>query len=149
MQSAKLIVNPYKIKNFYMGNLPHGKDLLAELTHFCSEKVIQTGILIAIGAVKDATVGYYNQIEKKYQTLYFNKHLEIASLNGNISEKDNKTMVHSHILLTDSEGKAFGGHLMPGTTIFACEFWIFELEGEKLIRGYDEVTGLHLWKMGD
>ena len=140
------MVNSYKIKNLFMGKLPHGGDLLAELEKICSDKKIKTGILTAIGAVKNATVGFYNQSEKKYLKHQFDKPLEILSLNGNISIKDDKTMVHAHIVLSDSEGNSFGGHLMPGTTIFACEFWIFEIEGELLIRGFDEVTGLPLWK---
>ena len=129
-----------------MGKLLHGGDLLAELEKICSDKKIKTGILTAIGAVKNATVGFYNQTEKKYLKHQFDKPLEILSLNGNISIKDDKTMVHAHIVLSDSEGNSFGGHLMPGTTIFACEFWIYEIEGELLIRGFDEVTGLPLWK---
>ena len=140
------MVNSYKIKNFYIGKLSNGADLLSELESFCSEKGIKTGTLTGIGAVKDVTLGYYNQIEKKYYKLHFNKPFEITSLNGNISIKDNKAMVHAHIIISDSDGKTFGGHLMQGTTIFACEFWISELEGERLVRGYDEITGLPLWK---
>jgi len=141
------MVNPYKIKNCYMGKLPHGSDILTELGNFCQEKGISTGIFTAIGAVKNATLGFYNQTEKKYYKHYIDQPLEIVSLSGNISIKDEKPMVHSHIVLSDKDGNAVGGHLMSDTIVFACEFWIFELEGERLVRAYDEVTGLPLWEM--
>ena len=75
-----------------------------------------------------------------------NKKLEIASCMGNISLKDSEIMVHAHIVLADWEGKAFGGHLMPGTKIFAAEFQIQEYVGTELHRGKDEKTGLPLWQ---
>ena len=58
-------------------------------------------------------------------------------------------MVHAHVTLSDEQGNAFGGHLAPGTVIFACEFVIQELAGDALTRGFDEQTGLPLWQMSD
>ena len=50
-----------------------------------------------------------------------------------------------HIVLSDEEGKAVGGHVMPGTIIFAGEFIIHSYKGNELIRSLDEQTGLPLW----
>ncbi|MFC1496006.1 hypothetical protein ACFL52_01165 [Candidatus Margulisiibacteriota bacterium] len=46
--------------------------------------------------------------------------------------------------LADFEGKAYGGHLMPGTIVYAAEFVINEFVGAELKRGKDQVTGLPL-----
>ncbi len=55
-------------------------------------------------------------------------------------------MVHAHLTLGDSEGRAFGRHLAPGTLVFACEFAILEHESAiPLERQMDEPTGLFLW----
>jgi predicted DNA-binding protein with PD1-like motif len=35
---------------------------------------------------------------------------------------------------------------MEGTTIFACELFGRELQGKRLERTYDAVTGLKLWE---
>jgi predicted DNA-binding protein with PD1-like motif len=35
---------------------------------------------------------------------------------------------------------------MSPTTIFAAELHLVELEGESLVREYDETTGRYLWK---
>jgi uncharacterized protein len=46
----------------------------------------------------------------------------------------------------DVDGACVGGHVVPGCRIFACELILQELVGEPLERGYEEVTGLPLWR---
>ena len=40
-----------------------------------------------------------------------------------------------------------GGHLAPGTIVFACELIIEAFDGQELNRGMDRETGLPLWNM--
>ena len=129
-----------------IGRLAKGDDLLAALEALAQEHNITLGEVTAIGAVSQARLGYYNQEERKYYFLDLNRHLEILALAGNISIKDGKPMVHAHVTLGDSEGRAFGGHLAPGTLAFACEFAIQEFVSDiTLVRQMDEPTGLFLW----
>ena len=131
----------------FIGRLKHNDDLLEALTNFCKEQKITLGTFNVIGAVTCAKLGYYNQELQKYDgCVELNKKLEIASCMGNISLKDGEIMVHAHIVLADFEGKAFGGHLVPGAKIFAAEFHIQEYIGAELHRGKDQETGLPLWK---
>lgn len=130
----------------FIGRFQLGEDLLSSLTVFCKRHTIRIGVFWIIGAVKNATFGYYNQDKKSYtRCIRLNKKLEITSCLGNISIKDNEIFAHVHITLTDFDGKAYGGHLMYGTEIFAAEFYIEELIGQDLIRENDLQTGLSLW----
>jgi len=135
-----------KIRDTHLIRLPHGADLLEALTEQCRQRGITMGFVSVIGAVEGATIGYYDQKERVYRSSQIAGGLEITSCNGNISLKDGAVMVHAHILLSDDEGKTYGGHLMSPTTLFAGEALIQELEGEPLEREYDEVTGLFLWQ---
>ena len=54
--------------------------------------------------------------------------------------------MHAHATLAGHDGACVGGHVVPGCRIFACELILQELVGEPLERGYDEVTGLPLWR---
>jgi uncharacterized protein len=137
--------------NIYIGKLHFGSDLLEELTNFCVEKNITLGKIEAIGAVQKACVGFYNQTTRKYHYLDYNRPSEILNLTGNISIKDNKPFIHAHLILADETGNAYGGHLSPGTIIFACEFIITVYTSTELKRELDNVTGLYLWdiKMND
>ncbi|MCF7790906.1 MAG: DNA-binding protein [Victivallales bacterium] len=138
---------PAKEAKVFIAKLDFKSDLLVQLTDIAIANNINLGKIEAIGAVSKATVGYYNQDSFKYQYETLNKHLEIISLIGNISLKDNKPVIHAHITLADENEKAYGGHLAPGTVVFACEvvITVFDSE-EKLERGLDKNTKLPLWK---
>jgi predicted DNA-binding protein with PD1-like motif len=138
----------YKLLRTIVGQLSYGSDLYDGLTEIIQRENIRLGRIQAIGATTHAIVAYYDQATKTYNPLTFTGGMEILSLNGNISMRDGKPFVHVHILLSDAEGKVFGGHLMKGTKLFACEVTIDEFEGEQLERAQDERTGLFLWKTG-
>ncbi len=132
----------------YIGRLSHGSDLLEEITDTCKELGVKFGQVEAIGAVKKARLAYYDQASQRYSHFEINEPLEITSLTGNVSSKDGKPMVHAHVTLADEKGKTYGGHLAPGTIIFAAEIVIQIFGEEPLKRGKDEETGLPLWEMG-
>lgn len=131
----------------FMGRLEYDDDLLLQLTEFCREHDIRAGIFSVIGAVQNAKLGYYSQKEKKYTgCVQLNKKLEITSCSGNISVNNEGIFVHAHVVLCDYKARTFGGHLMPGTKVFAAEFFIQELTGADLIRVKNRITGLPLWE---
>ena len=132
----------------FIGRLPSGANLLESLTAVCREENVRFGVVTAIGAVSSARLGYYKQDEQEYiDCLNIEKGLEIASCMGNVSLKDGEIFVHVHVTLSDEEGRCYGGHLMPGTRIFAAEYSIRELEGQPYTREHDTGTGLALWPM--
>lgn len=141
----------FKTDKILIGKLSYDSDISDELNRICSDNNIRCGTINAIGAVKKATVGYFDQSTKKYLTIELKDEngitdMEILSLAGNISIKDGKSFVHAHITLSDRNGKAYGGHLMPGTIVYAGEYVIQVLNGPDLIRDFDEITSLYLWK---
>lgn len=71
--------------------------------------------------------------------------MEILSLKGNISIKDGEPFLHLHIVLSKEDFTCIGGHLYEAE-VFAFEFEIVEFEGNSFQRGFDEDTGLFLWK---
>jgi len=138
----------YSLKRTIMGQFPFGADLLESLTQFVRKEKIHSGRISGIGATTHAVLAYYDQIQKKYLSMEFSGGMEILNLQGNVSIRDGNPFVHVHILLGDPQGKVFGGHLMPGTKLWACEVVIDEFTGEELARGEDPRTGLFLWKTG-
>lgn len=140
----------YETEKVLIGRLSFNGDLLEELNSFSNENNIKAGWISIIGAVKTIKLGYYDQKEQKYvfldhEGLYSDKPFEISSCTGNISVKNDKSIVHLHIVVSDREGKSFGGHVMPGTQVYAGEFMIQVFRGEDLIRTFDSETALPLW----
>jgi predicted DNA-binding protein with PD1-like motif len=141
------IMKKVKSREVLIGKLSHGADLLEEITDICRKKNIQLGRIEALGAVQRARLGFYNQKTHEYQFIVVDQPLEITKLVGNVSIKDGHPFVHAHITLADKTGNAYGGHLAPGTLVFACEFILEVFDGPIFERDFDEVTGLPLWKM--
>lgn len=134
-----------QLKRRWMGRLDYDADLLMQLTQFCIDHAITLGRVEAIGAVKKARIGYYDQQDRSYSYMDLERPLEILALKGNISLKDDQPFVHAHITLSDEHGSAFGGHLAEGTVVFAGEFILDQYTGPSLTRTPDTSTGLSLW----
>jgi predicted DNA-binding protein with PD1-like motif len=96
---------------------------------------------IAIGALWGAKLGFYNQGTQEYQEIILDSLWELVSYIGNISLKDGSTFVHARVVLADKNGKSRVGYLLAGKD-FAAEVHLRELEGSKLERKQDKVTGL-------
>jgi len=143
--SKKALTAPYTVGNAVICRLPHGADLLEAVTEICIDENIQMAALSGIGALDGVRIAYYDQDKREYNEIEFKGHFEILNLVGNVSLRDGKPMCHAHIICGDEKGATFGGHLVKGCTIFACELALFPLQGEPLVRGFDEETGLPLW----
>lgn len=144
-----LISKPYLTGRTFVFSVEKGEDILPFLQKFCIENQIKFGEIKGIGAVSKATIGIYDQKNKKYKKISIEKELEILLLAGNISLYDYKPMIHAHITLSDMEGKAFGGHLMSPTIIFSGELIIVEFtptQGSEIkVRKSEKNTQLLLW----
>jgi len=141
-----LIVRKYDDAGVFMGRLSAGDDLLEKLGQAVREVGVQSGAVTFIGALSRAKLGFYDQDSRSYETIDLDSHLEIAAGTANVSLKDGEPFVHAHAVLSERSGRAFGGHVMPGTVVFACEFVIQKFDGRPLVRVQDPGSGLALWK---
>ena len=139
------MLKKYDIDQVYIGRLEKDDDLLNKLTDIINENKIDTGFIKVLGAVQNAKIGFYNQETFEYEYMEFEQEMEIVSCMGNISYLDGKRFIHAHIVLADQDGSCYGGHLAEGTKVFASEFYIQSLKGDKLTRTYDDKTQLTLW----
>ena len=120
--------------------------MLGALQKICSDQEIKLAEIRALGAVKKARIGYYDQDSREYSFVDLAQHLELLSLAGNVSIRNGKPFIHAHVTFANSKGDAIGGHLAEGTEVFACEFTISEyLSNSVFERVHDDETGLSLW----
>jgi predicted DNA-binding protein with PD1-like motif len=121
-----------------------GEDILERLNDLVQRSQVSAGSFTAIGAVEKATLGYFTG-EGKYSSNSLQGPLEIVSCLGNVSLKEGTPFVHAHITLSDKEGKTYGGHLMPGTTVGATfELNLQSYDQMELRRKFDSETKLFL-----
>lgn len=135
----------FKLGKMLVYRVDHDADLIQAVTDLAEEKNVSMGTFTAIGALKRAELGFYDQEEHGYKEITIDRPCEIASCVGNISRKDNEPFTHAHAVLSDENGETMAGHLSSGK-VFASEVHLQVLEGPAFERKYDNVTDLSLWE---
>ncbi len=139
-------MNAINVKRVVVRRLVPGADLLEELNKLVKVEGVELGALSGIGALRKAAVGIFDLEKREYIVNEFDEEMEICALTGNVSLKEGEPFVHAHLSLSDRQGRAFGGHLMPGCEIFVAEVILWELEGARLERcPQEDCGGLALW----
>ena len=90
----------------------------------------QQGIQL-LTAIASGTAPDTARVESNvYRTFVREEQLEVAGGTGNISLYEGQPLVHVHAVFADSTGRTIGGHINPGTTVFAMEATIQQLVGD-------------------
>ena len=134
-------------KNKILLSISKGEYVNNSLLQTAKENNIIFGWINGIGAIFDPEVGYWDIQNKRYVKKTIKGEFEITSLIGNITHKEGSLFVHSHITFTDTDFKAYGGHLFDCKIAAAGEFIIFKGQ-ERINRSYSNEVGLHLWDCG-
>lgn len=129
----------------FLVRLPKGADLLEAIANAFIDRSIMKAAFTVIGAVDRAVIAFYDPETRSYLNKEFEGLLEIGACTGNVSMKDGEIFVHAHIVLSGHDFACVGGHLMPGTVIFASELFGDPVPGEIPVREFDDATGLTLW----
>ncbi len=133
-----------KIGRYFLVRAEHDSDIIVFIMEFAKKNKITLATFAAIGALKSAKLGFYDQQKHKYFETVLSVPQEVASCVGNISLKDDEPFVHAHAVLADQYEKVSAGHLLEGK-VFAAEIHLTELLGKQILRKPDAVTGLSLW----
>jgi len=120
-----------------------GNKIVENIVKFCEDNNIAGAWVSGLGAVSKATVALYELETKKYYKKDLKGPFEIANLVGNIGKVGNEIRAHLHIILTNKEMKAFGGHLDEAVVAATCEIKLEILEAD-IIRKRDDKIGLDL-----
>lgn len=140
MKAYRLTAGPV-----HLLRLTPGEDLIDTVERYAIDLGLTTAWFSYLGAVRAASLRYYDQEALVYRDFVLDEHLEILSGVGNITQLDGRPFVHTHAAFGDADGRAWGGHLNRGTTAFSIEVMIQELHGDPPVRLPDEGTGLATW----
>ena len=132
-----------KTKSGFLIRCDIGDEIVSTITDFATENNIDSGTISGIGAVKDVVLGYFDFNNKEYLQKEFDGIFELVSLNGNFARKGDEIILHCHAVISDSEMRAYGGHLFSGIIAVTGEFYI-NLAGITINRAPDKETGLNL-----
>lgn len=119
-----------------------GQELLSEITKYCRQTGITSGIIIGIiGSAAIARLNYLKELPGKYDSKTYEGPLEIVAAQGSVALKGKELVIHIHIQLSNESG-CFGGHLVEAKIFSTGEVVLGELTSP-LSRYGDEYTGLN------
>ncbi|WP_135853286.1 PPC domain-containing DNA-binding protein [Halorussus salinus] len=127
----------------FVARLGHDEEWRSEIESLAADEDVDAAWFVAMGAVQDATVWFYDQSELEYREVEFDEPLEVAACVGNVSWLDGERFAHTHAVLSRKSGQTLAGHL-DSATVFAGELYMRTFE-EELEREPDEPTDLDLW----
>jgi predicted DNA-binding protein with PD1-like motif len=116
MKSKKLgESDPRSERNFVLV-LDDGEEAVPAISRFAEEQKIGGASLTAIGAFKEATLGFFDFTSKNYKEIAVAEQTEVLTAIGDIATGDDgKASLHVHVVLGLSDGSTKGGHLLKAT----------------------------------
>src|SRR5690348_8043147 len=88
--------------------LETGDEVLTALKAFADREQLQAARMTAIGALRDAVLGYFDWERKEYQRNPIDEQVEVAAFIGDIAfTEDGKRSLHIHTVLGRRDGGAY------------------------------------------
>ncbi|MFW9966266.1 MAG: PPC domain-containing DNA-binding protein [Candidatus Thorarchaeota archaeon] len=134
-----------KLKSVIISRMNPGDDILKTIEQVAVEHNVRSGQLTLIGAVSRAKLGYFDRESGKYKDFSVDRDLEVVSGMGNIARlEDDSVVVHAHLVVSDEDGRCWGGHLMSGCEVSVTIELVIIETASNLGRARDEATSLNL-----
>ena len=120
-----------------------GDEVMSSLTAFARERQLTAARFTAIGAFRDATLGYFDWTSKSYEKIPVREQVEVLSLVGDVALEGDAPKVHAHVVVGKRDGSAHGGHLLDAHVRPTLEVMLTESPAH-LQRLFDPASGLAL-----
>ena len=131
----------------YYVRLDKGDEVVASLPALCGKEGIALAQVQGIGGCGEVTVGVFDTETKTYREETVTGTLEMISLDGNITEYEDKPFLHAHATFAyhrDGEAKLLSGHLLKAVISLTGEIVLTPADG-KIGRKYLDDIGIRVW----
>lgn len=120
-----------------------GEEAMSTLTAFARQQSLNASQVTAIGAFERVVLGYFDRDRREYAPIPIERQVEVLSLVGDIVGEGDDLNLHAHVVVGQSDGSAYGGHLLEATVWPTLEVVITETPTH-LRRRFDPNTGVAL-----
>ena len=127
----------------YVVIFDEGDEFTEGMLAFAKEHNLTAAHFTAIGAFKDAKLGWFNPGTKEYEENAIDEQVEVLSLVGNVAEHEGKPESPCPCRPGQAERHACGGHILEAHVRPTLEVTVME-SPTHLHRIHDEKTGLPL-----
>ena len=124
-----------------------GDEVMSGLSGFARREQLSAARIQGIGALCDATLGYFDWESKEYARVEVDEQVEVLSLIGDVAQGEHGPEVHAHVVVGKRDGSAHGGHLLQAHVRPTLEIVVTEAP-TALRKRVDPVSGLALIDAG-
>ena len=131
--------------------LDRGDEVVASLLSVCERENIRLAQVQGIGGCCEATVGVFDEEKRVYQEQRVTSLLEMLSLDGNVTEYEDKPYLHVHATFAyrgDGGIRQLTGHLLSAVIGLTGEIVMTPANG-RITRRFDEELGIRVWSFPD
>ncbi len=133
-----------KFDQGYVLRLDPGEEIVSCLTDLVKREGIRLGLVSALGAANDVTIGIFDTAAKKYSACRYQGDYEISALTGNVTRMDGEPYLHLHITIGNPvTGEVHAGHLTAATISATLELFLQVWDGQ-VGRKFSDTVGLNL-----
>jgi predicted DNA-binding protein with PD1-like motif len=127
----------------YQMRFESGERVAAPLLAWLKSEQIGYATMTGLGAVREATVSYWNAEAREYEQHELQEQMEVVSLVGNVTIKEGEPFTHIHVTLGRRDLSIVGGHFGDAVVHPNLEVWI-RREAEAVERTLDQSCGLYV-----
>jgi predicted DNA-binding protein with PD1-like motif len=123
-----------------------GETFPGPLLEWLARERVGYAVLTGLGAVRGATVSYWNAETQQYETHQLAEQMEVTSLVGNVALRDGTPFIHAHANFGRRDLSVVGGHVNELIVHPTLEVWL-RSEPLEVQRELDESCGLYVMQL--
>ena len=106
------LLNPGEPTKQYAVIFYQGDEAFSGLAEFAEKYQVTGAHFTAIGAVNGATLGWFDPHRKMYKKIPIDDQHEVIGMSGDIALYQGKPVVHTHMVVGNSDGTTRAGHVL-------------------------------------
>jgi predicted DNA-binding protein with PD1-like motif len=120
-----------------------GDEAFSGLQEFAEKYQVTSAHFTAIGALSGATLGWFDPQRKLYKKIPINGQHEVIGMSGDIALYQGKPVVHTHMVVGNSDGTTRGGHVLDAYVSPTLEVMV-TVDPVTMQKRFDPATDLTL-----
>src|ERR1700723_4083941 len=106
------LLNPGEATKQYAVIFYQGDEAFSGLLEFAEKYQVTSAHFTAIGALDGATLGWFDPQRKMYKKIPITATHEVIGMSGDIALYQGKPVVHTHMVVGNSDGTTRGAHVL-------------------------------------
>jgi hypothetical protein len=137
------LLNPGAEAKQYAVIFYQGDEAFSGLLEFAQKYHVTSAHFTAIGAVSGATLAWFDPQRKMYKKISIVGQHEVLAMIGDIALFQGKPVVHTHMVVGNSDGTAQGGHVLAAYVSPTLEVMV-TVDPTTMQKRFDPATDLTL-----